>query len=148
MAMADGHTPSADITGVYIWSGTTQPAVNPPGPTPATTEPSVYDQGKSAYDHKDYAKARTLFTQACDGSNMNACNYLGAIYDQGQGVPVDDAAASKIYQKSCDQGNMRGCNNLGTVLQNLGKSDEARKYLQKACDGKVAEACDMLRGVQ
>jgi len=148
MATADDHTPSADITGVYIWSGTTQPAVNPPAPTPAVTGPSIYDQGKSAYDRKDYTKARTLFTQACDGSNMNACNYLGAIYDQGLGVPVDDAAASKIYQKSCDQGNMRGCNNLGTVLQNLGKSGEARKYFQKARDGKVAEACDMLRGVQ
>jgi serine/threonine-protein kinase len=148
IATAEGHTPSSDIKGEYIWSGTAQPAVNPPGPTPAAAGPSIYDQGKSAYESKDYTKARTLFTQACNGNNTNACNYLGAIYDQGQGVKVDDVTASKIFQKSCDQGNMLGCNNLGTVLQSLGKSDEARKYFQKACEGKVAEACDQLNGAQ
>jgi TPR repeat protein len=148
MATAEGHTPSYDITGVYIWSGAAQPAVNSSGTTPAATGPSVYDQGKSAYDRKDYTKARMLFTQACNGNNMNACNYLGAIYDQGQGVKVDDVTASKIFQKSCNQGNMLGCYNLGTVLQSLGKSDEARKYFQKACDGKVAAACDQLSGAQ
>jgi TPR repeat protein len=79
---------------------------------------------------------------------MNACNYLGAIYDQGLGVKADDVTARNIYQKSCDHGNMLGCNGLGCVLQNLGNNTDARKYFQKACDGKVAAACDQLSGAQ
>ena len=148
------------FAGVWFWQSTratavpalsqpvaARPAANPGGTTSAAGN-SDYTQGKTAFDHKDYAKARTLFTQACNGDNMNACNYLGAIYDQGKGVKADDVAARKIYQKSCDHGNMLGCNGLGCVLQNLGNNTEARKYFQKACDGKVAAACDQLSGAQ
>jgi serine/threonine-protein kinase len=147
MATAIGHRPSGDITGMYTWSGAAQPAVKPGGTTSVTAN-SDYDQGKTAFDRKDYGQARTHFTQACDDGNMNACNYLGYIYDMGLGVQADDKEAGKVYQKSCDQGNMRGCNGLGCVFQNLGNITEARKYFQKACDGKVPEACDLLRGVQ
>jgi TPR repeat protein len=147
MATATGHRPSADITGVYTWSGAAQPAVKPVGTTSARAN-SDYDQGKTAFDHKDYAKARTLFTQACDGNNMNACNYLGYIFDQGLGVPANDVEAGKVYQKACDQGNLRGCTGLGSVFQNLGNVTEARRYFQKACEGKLAEACDLLRATQ
>ena len=148
------------FAGVWSWKSTpatavpvlsppkaAQPATNPGGTTSAAAN-SDYTQGKSAFDHKDYAKARTIFTQACNGDNMNACNYLGAIYYQGLGVKADDVMARKIYQKSCDHENMLGCNNLGTVLQNLGNNTEARKYFQKACEGKVAAACDQLNGAQ
>jgi serine/threonine protein kinase len=148
------------FAGVWFWKSTpatavpvlsppkaAQPATNPGGTTSAAAN-SDYTQGKSAFDHKDYAKARTIFTQACNGDNMNACNYLGAIYYQGLGVKADDVMARKIYQKSCDHENMLGCNNLGTVLQNLGNNTEARKYFQKACEGKVAAACDQLNGAQ
>jgi tetratricopeptide (TPR) repeat protein len=141
MAIATGRAPSAEVSGIYTWASATLLAAKPP-------EAGDYDQGKTAFEHKDYAKARTLFTQACEGGNMNACNYLGFIYDQGLDVPVDDVAAGKIYQKSCDQGNMRGCNGLGSVFQNIGNNTEARKYFQKACDGRLKEACDLLRGVQ
>jgi serine/threonine-protein kinase len=146
MATAMFQTPSAETSGVYTWTEAPRLAAKPP-------EPSAYDLGKSAYANKDYATARTLFKQTCDSGNMNACNYLGAIYDQGLGVPEDDAAASKIYQKSCDQGNMYGCYGLGSVFQFLGKNTEARKYFQKACnesqDVKLkTETCKLLRDVQ
>jgi serine/threonine protein kinase len=147
MATAPGHKPSAVVTGEYIWTGATLLTAKPGGAASAAGN-SDYDQGKTAYESKDYAKALKLFTQACNGGNMNACNYLGYIYDQGQGVKVNDDMAGNIYQKSCDQGNMLGCNGLGCVLQNLGKVSEARKYFQKACDGKVAAACDQLSGTQ
>jgi serine/threonine-protein kinase len=145
------------FTGVWFWKSTPAtavPALSQPGAAQSATNPggttsaagnSEYTQGKTAFDHKDYAKARTLFKQACNGDNMNACNYLGAIYDQGLGIKADDVTARKIFQKSCDLGNMRGCNGLGSVLQNLGNNTEARKYFQKACDGKVAEACDQVK---
>jgi TPR repeat protein len=146
IATAMFQAPSSEVNGVYTWASAKLLAAKPP-------ESFAYDQGKAAYEHEDYAKARTLFKQACDGNNMNACNYLGAIYDQGLGVKADDDAARKIYQKSCDQGNMYGCYGLGSVFQFLGKNTEARNYFQKACnesqDVKLkTEACKLLREVQ
>jgi len=44
IATAEGHTPSSDITGVYIWSGAPKPQVN-------RQAGSVYDQGKETADH-------------------------------------------------------------------------------------------------
>jgi hypothetical protein len=126
---------------VYTWTGAPQRAAKPP-------EPSAYDQGKAAYESKQYDQARTLFTQACDGGNLNACNYLGFIYANGQGIPPDAKTAQEIYQKACDQGNLLSCTSLGSMFQDSGNKSEARKYFQEACDGKVAEACELLRGVR
>ena len=93
IATAMFRAPSVEASGMYIWTGATLLAAKPP-------EPSAYDLGKSAYDNKDYTQARTLFTQACDGVNMNACTYLGYIYANGLGIPPDADMARKIYQKS------------------------------------------------
>jgi serine/threonine-protein kinase len=141
MAKTFGCTPSSEVSGVYLWTGATLLKAKPP-------EPSAYDQGKAAYESKQYDQARTLFTQACDRGNMNACNYLGFIYANGLGIPPDAKMAQEIYQKACDQGNLRSCTGLGSVYQNLGNNGAARKYFQKACEGKVAEACEYLSGVQ
>jgi len=35
---------------------------------------------------KDYKKAYTLYKKACDQGNTLACNNLGIMYDNGQGV--------------------------------------------------------------
>jgi TPR repeat protein len=141
MATADDYTPSADITGVYIWSGAAQPAVSGSGG-------STYDQGKSSYDHKQYAQARTLFGRACDGGEMRACNYLGYLYAQGLGGPQSVQTAREVYQKACDKGTLSSCASLGSLYQDAGNSEEARKYFQKACNGGLAAGCDLLRGVQ
>ena len=150
MATAEGHTPSADVTGVYHWGSTTQSAAN--GAAPAAGG-SAYDQGKSAYDHgksaydkKQYGQARTLFAQACNGGEKNACNYLGSLYAEGQGGALDQGKAREVYQKGCELGNLRSCASLGTLYQDDGNSGEARKYFQKACSGGVA--CDLLHGMQ
>jgi uncharacterized protein HemY len=132
---------SLEARGVYTWTGATLLDAKPP-------EPSAYELGKTAYDKNDYAQARTLFTQACEGGEMKACNYLGYVYAQGLGSPPDVEMARKIYQKACDQGNLSSCASLGYIYQNEQKNAEARKYFKQACDGKVAEACEMLRGVQ
>ena len=141
IATAMFRAPSVEASGMYIWTGATLLAAKPP-------EPSAYDLGKSAYDNKDYTQARTLFTQACDGVNMNACTYLGYIYANGLGIPPDADMARKIYQKSCDGGHLRGCTGLGTVYQEAGDINNARKYFKLACDGGVKDACEYLRDVQ
>ncbi len=142
MATAEGHAPSADVTGVYHWGSTAQSAAN--GAAPAGG--SAYDQGKSAYDKKQYAQARTFFAQACDGGEMGACNYLGYLYAQGLGGATEGQKARDIYQKACEHANWSSCASLGSLYQDAGNSDEARKYFQKACSNGVA--CDLLRGMQ
>jgi len=143
MAKAEGHAPSADITAVYIWSGggASRTADKPQGG-------SAYDRGKFAYDHKQYAEARTLFGSACDGGETKGCNYLGYLLAQGLGGARDQAQARAVYAGACDRGNMSSCASLGSLYQDAKNNADARKYFQKACDGKLAEACDLLRGVE
>jgi TPR repeat protein len=129
--------PSLEASGVYTWTPATLLKAKPP-------EPSAYDQGKAAFDNKDYALARVLFTQACDGGEMKACNYLGYVYAQGLGGIPDVDAARKIYQKACEQGNLNSCTSLGTMFQDDQKYTEARKYFKQACDGGVNDACNYL----
>jgi len=141
MATAEGHMPSSDVTGVYVWSGTARPMANLPGS-------NAYNQGKSSYDHKQYDQARAFFAQSCDGGEMRACNYLGYLYAQGLGGAKSEQKAREVYQKACDQGTLSSCASLGVLYQDSGNSDEARKYFQKACSGGLAEGCNLLRGVQ
>ncbi|HME58281.1 MAG TPA: protein kinase, partial [Terracidiphilus sp.] len=70
IATAIGRAPSSEVSGVYTWASAKVLAAKPP-------EPSAYDQGKAAFDSEQYDKARPLLTQACDGGELNACNYLG-----------------------------------------------------------------------
>jgi serine/threonine-protein kinase len=142
MATAEGHAPSAEVTGVYHWGSTAQTAAN--GAAPAAGG-SAYDQCKSAHDHKQFGQARTYCAQACGSGNMGGCNYLGYMYAQGQGGAINELKAKEIWQKACDQGNWSSCASLGTLYQDDGNSDEARKYFQKACSHQVA--CDLLRGM-
>jgi hypothetical protein len=97
---------------------------------------------------KKYAEARTYFNQACEGKLYDACNYLGDLYAQGLGGPQDKQKAIELYQNACEQGNLSSCTSLGSIYKDAKKKDEARKYYQKACDGKVTEACELLSGVQ
>ena len=103
---------------------------------------------------------RPLFDQACNGTDengfkyagfdgeMKACNYLGYLYAQGLGGPHDTRKAHSVYQRACDEGTLSSCASLGSLYQDAGDDDSARRYFQKACNGGVTEACDLLRLVQ
>jgi serine/threonine-protein kinase len=146
MATAIGHSPSTEASGTYHWSDAKLLAAKPP-------EDSAYEQGKAAFESKDYTLARTLFTKACDGENMNACNYLGVLYGQGLGGALDKGKAHELFQKACEQGYLSSCASLGIMYQDSGNKDEARRYFQKACDESQVEkvkteACKLLHSVQ
>jgi len=133
--------PNSGTSGVNIRPGATDLPAN-------SQSGSAYDQGKYSYNHKQYPQARELFTEACNGGEMKACNYLGYLYAKGLGGVHDTEKARDIYQKACDQGTLSSCTSLGSLYQDAGNSDEARNYFQKACNGGVAESCKLLRGVQ
>ena len=122
-----------------------------PPPTGALSTPDVGEieqQAVALYKQKNYADARPLFDQACDGGEMKACNYLGYLYAKGLGGAHDTKKARDVYQKACDQGTLSSCASLGSLYQDAGSNEEARKYFNKACQGGVAEACGLLRGVE
>ena len=52
-----------------------------------------------------------------EAGDASAQNNLGTIYDNGQGVPEDDAEAVKWYRLAADQG-------LGEAQLNLGKANQ------------------------
>jgi hypothetical protein len=110
----------------------------------ATTEKNA----EALFKQKHYSDARPLFETACNGGEMRACSYLGYLCAKGLGGLRDLQEARVVYTKACEQGTLSSCASLGTLFQDAGNSEEASKYFQKACNGGVAEACELLRGVK
>ena len=52
---------------------------------------------------------------AADQGNADAQNNLGAMYDNGQGVPQNYAEAVKWFRLAADQGHAIAQNNLGLM---------------------------------
>jgi tetratricopeptide (TPR) repeat protein len=118
------------------------------GALPAPDFAEIEQEAVALYKQKRYANARPLFDQACNDGEMKACNYLGYLYAQGLGGPHDRKKAQDVYQRACDQETLSSCASLGSLYQDAGDGDNARKYFRKACNGGVAEACDLLRSLQ
>ncbi|MGA3125871.1 MAG: tetratricopeptide repeat protein [Candidatus Korobacteraceae bacterium] len=118
------------------------------GSSSASDIAEIEQKAVSLYKQKRYGDARPLFVQSCDGGEMKACNYLGYLYAKGLGGARDTKKARDVYQRACDKGTLSSCASLGSLYQDAGNGEEARKYFNKACQGGVAEACGLLRGVQ
>jgi TPR repeat protein len=94
-------------------------------------------QGVALYRAQRFAEARPLFASACDGANVEACNWLGFLYDHGQGVTTDYVRALSLYRSACETGVMPACNNLGYLFEH-GRGvpvdyERARMNYQRAC---------------
>jgi hypothetical protein len=104
------------------------------------------DNGKKAYEEKDYKTAIKLFSKACDDGNANGCNNLGDMYKNGQGVQQDYFKAVELYTKACDGGYAKGCKNLGNMYsKGQGVQQDYFKAVElytKACDGGYADGCE------
>ena len=55
---------------------------------------------------------------SCDDGNATACNHLGFMYENGEGVTRDPARAASLYQQACDGGYAEACNDLGLMYRN------------------------------
>jgi hypothetical protein len=60
----------------------------------------VFEAGRVATARKDYAEARRLYEQAAAAGYATAMNNIGAIYEGGDGVPVNYAEAFRWYGKA------------------------------------------------
>jgi hypothetical protein len=71
------------------------------------------EAGRVATARKDYAEARRLYEQAAAGGYAMAFNNIGALYEGGNGTPVNYVEAARWYQKAADAGEPIGMVDLG-----------------------------------
>jgi TPR repeat protein len=79
----------------------------------ATPAWAGYDEGRAAYDRKDYATALREFLPPAERGNAFAQFSLGRMYDYGSGVPEDAAEAVKWYRKAAERGHAWAQGTLG-----------------------------------
>jgi len=109
---------------------------------------SDLEDAGAAYDRGDYETAIREYRPLAEKGEASAQAQLGWMYDEGEGVPENDAEAAKWYLKAAEQGNTAAQLNLGRlyqkgegVPQNYG---EALKWFGKAADQGLFNAQYML----
>jgi uncharacterized protein len=95
------------------------------------------EHGRAAYKRGDYATAMHFLRPLAERGNADAQALVGGMYDNGLGVPRDDAQTIFWYGKAAEQGDARAQYNLGvmwpvTFLQN-------RAAFEAACDADRAQ---------
>jgi hypothetical protein len=91
-----------------------------------------------------------LLSKGCDSGLIRACNDLGVLYANGNGVPQNYFRAAALYSKACDGGNPIACTNLGNFYRlGIGVAKDTGKALQlitKGCNlGSTWAGCAQLR---
>src|SRR5262249_46084019 len=92
---------------------------------------------------KDYAKALSFATKACDGGQAAACTTVGRIYENGNGVGQDIGKATDLYRRSCEGGAAIGCGYFADMVESgrgvTADPQRAVTLRQRACDmGRAA----------
>ena len=77
-----------------------------------------YDKGLAAYQSGDFATALREWRPLAEQGDAVAQFLLGAMYDEGHGVPQDDKTAVKWYTLAAEQGFARAQFNLGVMYTN------------------------------
>ena len=72
---------------------------------------------EEAYAREDYVQARARWMQLAEKGDAKAMNNLGVLYDSGQGVTQDAAAAGQWFRRAAEGGNAGGMNNWGRMLE-------------------------------
>ena len=74
------------------------------GYTPLYLYAQSFEDGKAAYEARDYQKALDILLPLAEQGNSQAQVTLGIMYDYGQGVDKDPVEAMKWYIKAAEQG--------------------------------------------
>ena len=84
--------------------------------------------------------------KTCDGGSPAACLELGMLYQRGQGVAKDEAAADAMFQRACDGGEPLG--RLGSAVSRRLANDEPGAVAFFARSAAAAQqACDTGRPI-
>jgi TPR repeat protein len=77
-----------------------------------------FDKGFKALQSGDFKTAIAEWTPLAEQGHAPAQNNLGAMYDNGTGVPENDKTAVKWYTLAAKQGHAGAQNNLGLMYAN------------------------------
>ena len=82
-------------------------------------------------EHSPAAQALAALRASAEAGDASAQSNLGAMYDQGRGVPQDAAGAIAWYRRAAEQGHARAQYNLG------GMYDQGRGVRQDAAEAHM-----------
>ena len=96
-----------------------------------------------------YENAREWFEKSAEQGLAQAQFSLGVMYDQGRGVPQNDAKAFEWYEKAAQQGDVDAQLSLGVMYmigQGVAQNQATAKELFKqACDNGDKTGCNNYR---
>jgi len=102
-------------------------------------------EGREAYERGDYATALREFLPLAREGNVWAQFYVGAMYDNDQGVPQDYAEAARWYRRAAEQGHADAQFNLAVIYYFYFQGQardyaEAARWYRRAAEQGHAEA--------
>ena len=113
-------------------------------PPIAKADPADLDAGGQAFNRGNYAAAIREWMPLAEKGHIQAQYLLGQMYDDGKGVPEDDAVAVKWYRKAAEQGHPKAQFYLG-LMYDRGQGipfdpREAARWYRKAAEQEHPEA--------
>lgn len=95
---------------------------------------------------KDESNAVTLFKRACKGGDTVACALIRGYLDPSQQFDTERAVGEmNVWKATCENGISRDCTGIGLIAVSIGKKDDGRAMLQRACTMGDDWACVMAR---
>lgn len=95
--------------------------------------------------------ALKLFEKSCAGGHAAGCHHVGFMRIQGIGCEKNFAKALAAFKEGCKRDDANSCNRVATMFMSPAldspiKRDiqQAKAYLEKACDANFAPACHNL----
>ena len=86
--------------------------------SPAVAQEDAFSKGVVADKSGDYVEAVKWYRLAAEQGFASAQFNLGIMYEQGKGVPENDAEAVKWFRGAAEQGHAAAQNNLGSMYGN------------------------------
>jgi hypothetical protein len=113
------------------------------------TAEELFERGLKAADLNDSTQTIALFRRAADAGSAIAMGYLGFIYEDGIGLPKDDAQAAVWYRKAADAGSAIAMGYLGSMYESgrggLPQNDaQGVAWFRKAADAGNGTAMSWL----
>ena len=103
-----------------------------------------YDEGKAAYDARDYETAFTILKPLAEQGHAEAQYNLGIMYEFGQGIEQDSKEAAKWFYMAAEQGFVKAQYNLGAMCGNgegvEKDSKEAAQWILMAAEQRHTDA--------
>ena len=99
-----------------------------------------YQRAVAAYNAGRFPDAAASFSQAADQGHAESQYILSTLYDEGKGVPQDDAQAARWEHMAAEQGHLYAQANLSFRCYSARDFAAAFEWCQRAADGELAWA--------